>query len=71
MDSTGTFPEELLALRDSLEGLFIGDNLFNGPIPTGLGKMKRLKTFDAFDNEFLSTIPSELGRLQTLRTLGR
>lgn len=68
---TGTFPEELLALTDSMEKLFMAYNLFYGPLPTRLGKMSKLEGFYAFGNDFLSTIPSEVGLLKDLKVLGK
>lgn len=67
----GTFPNEILALSDTLEYLYIADNLFYGTLPTELGKMTKLKAFYAFNNDFLSTIPTELGLLEDLETLSK
>lgn len=66
----GTFPEELFALSNTLESLYMADNLFYGSLPTKLGKMTNLRSFYAVGNDFLSTIPSEIGRLRYLQVLG-
>jgi Leucine-rich repeat (LRR) protein len=70
-DIKGTFPEELFALSNTLQSLYLANNLFYGSLPTKLGKMSNLRAFYAFENNFMSTIPSELGRLKYLKVLGK
>jgi Leucine-rich repeat (LRR) protein len=66
---TGTFPEQLLSLRD-IEKISLGQNLLFGKLPTRLGELTNLKVLDLFSNDFFSTIPSELSRLNGIETLG-
>lgn len=66
---TGTFPEQLLSLRD-IEKISLGQNLLFGKLPTRLGELTNLKVLDLFSNDFFSTIPSELSRLNDIETLG-
>ena len=67
----GTFPSELFTLSNTLESLYIANNLFYGTLPAKLGKMTNLRAFYASNNDFLSMIPSELGRLKNLQVLGK
>lgn len=65
------FPEELLKLSNTLESLYIGNNLLHGPLPSKISAMTQLQVFNAFNNDFFSTIPTEIAAMQNLRTLGR
>jgi Leucine-rich repeat (LRR) protein len=67
----GTFPAELFRLSNTLESLYMSQNLFFGTLPTMVGRLTNLKTFDAFSNDFLSTMPTELGALKDLEALGK
>lgn len=68
---TGTFPEELFELHDTLEKIRFSANFFFGSLPTTISKLTKLLEFHAADNEFYSTIPSEIGALQSLQSLGK
>ncbi|GAV75468.1 Pkinase domain-containing protein/LRR_1 domain-containing protein/LRRNT_2 domain-containing protein/LRR_6 domain-containing protein [Cephalotus follicularis] len=52
-----------------LEGLYLHDNMFSGPIPSSLGNLTRLTRLFMEDNRFEGSIPPSLGDCQNLEEL--
>ena len=44
----------------------LGNNEFDGEIPTELGNLRRLQFLGLEDNDFDGLLPTELGRLSVL-----
>lgn len=66
---SGTFPDEIFKLKDTLEQLFMAYNSFTGTLSTRFGVLTKLTDFYAYDNEFSGTIPSEFASLENLQNL--
>ena len=67
----GTFPRELLQLSNTIESIYLGFNMFYGPLPSELGEMSKLEELNLYGNDFFSTIPPQVARLENLNTLGK
>jgi hypothetical protein len=52
-----------------VEGLFIGNYLLRGQVPSELGNLQSLKRLSLDENALTGQIPSELGNLQSLKFL--
>ena len=52
---------------NSLETLYLFDNMITGNIPVELGKLQKLSSIYLYDNQFLGSIPRELTLLQLIR----
>lgn len=61
---TGKIPSELLlGLSPNLVQLDVGNNRFEGSIPSEIGKMSILEQIDAQGNRLSGTLPAEMNRM--------
>ena len=60
-DGADTFPK--------LEGLFLENNNFSGPIPDDIGSLSYLRQLELDHNALTGTVPETLGLLSKLETL--
>lgn len=66
----GPLVQEVVASFQNLEVLhFCGVGL-QGPLPSNLGSLTKLKVLSLGDNDFTGSLPSELGRMSSLKLLG-
>eukprot|EP00980_Cylindrotheca_fusiformis_P030344 scaffold24670_cov117-Cylindrotheca_fusiformis.AAC.1 len=67
-DLTGTLAPELSLLANSLEKLYLSNNMLEGSIPTEYGLLTEMGRFRLHGNRLDGTIPTELGNMRKLCT---
>lgn len=65
----GVIPETIGNLSKDLSILYMGQNRFNGSIPSSIGLLSGLKLLNLCYNSFTGEIPQELGQLKKLQEL--
>ncbi|XP_058099924.1 putative receptor-like protein kinase At3g47110 [Magnolia sinica] len=65
----GNIPPNIGDTLPNLEGLFLGNNTFTGPIPVSLPNASGITCVDFVKNDFSGPVPVNLGSLQHLRIL--
>ena len=65
----GTFPDGVDALGGSLAAFDAYSNCFVGPLPRGLGELRRLQLLNLGGSFFNGSVPAEIGQLRSLRFL--
>ncbi|MQM00426.1 hypothetical protein Taro_033157 [Colocasia esculenta] len=65
---SGTLPPDLATTLPNLEVLNVGENMFQGEIPTSLSNASYLQEINFGNNSFKGTIPNNLGDLKYLTT---
>eukprot|EP00978_Attheya_sp_CCMP212_P001604 scaffold3281_cov55-Attheya_sp.AAC.1 len=62
----GSIPNALVFHLDSLEELYLENNVLTGTIPTEIGTLSNLIKLSLNSNNLEGTIPSEIGQITTL-----
>ncbi|KHN48111.1 LRR receptor-like serine/threonine-protein kinase EFR [Glycine soja] len=65
----GVIPETIGNLSKDLSTLYMGQNRFNGSIPSSIGRLSGLKLLNLSYNSISGEIPQELGQLEELQEL--
>ncbi|KAK7318712.1 hypothetical protein RJT34_03418 [Clitoria ternatea] len=65
----GVIPEIIGNLSKGLSKLYMGQNRFNGSIPSSIGRLSGLSLLNLSYNSFSGDIPHELGQLEELQVL--
>ncbi|XP_031474991.1 probable LRR receptor-like serine/threonine-protein kinase At3g47570 [Nymphaea colorata] len=66
---TGHLPRNIGRFLPNLQGLYLGENNFSGPLPASLSNATKLQTLVLASNKFSGPIALELGSLPHLRRL--
>nr|KYP37606.1 putative LRR receptor-like serine/threonine-protein kinase At3g47570 family [Cajanus cajan] len=65
----GVIPETIGNLSKDLSKLYMGENRFNGSIPSSIGRLSGLSLLNLSYNSISGEIPQELGQLEELQEL--
>ncbi|CAL5214332.1 unnamed protein product [Lathyrus oleraceus] len=65
----GVIPDTIGNLSKELSILYMGENRFNGSIPTSIGRLSGLSLLNLSYNSISGEIPKELGQLEELQVL--
>ncbi|XP_040369266.1 LRR receptor-like serine/threonine-protein kinase FLS2 [Rosa chinensis] len=66
----GIIPDNICQNLSNIQGLNLGANQFNGPLPSIFGQCKQLLRLDLEDNSLTGPIPYEIGYLPNLEEVG-
>jgi Leucine-rich repeat (LRR) protein len=65
----GKLPECISNFSTDLTEFYVGNNKIFGNIPTGIGNLINVETFEMWNNKLSGNIPFEIGKLQMIQVL--
>ncbi|XP_074336284.1 uncharacterized protein LOC141673438 [Apium graveolens] len=65
----GVIPDQIVGLSSQCVFLYLGQNLFTGPLPSTIGSFKHLVRLDVSNNKLTGNLPATLGECVMLEEL--